>query len=217
MRNRRDREARHAASGDAQAKRRLMLRAIGAGLLEPEVVAMAATLIGDRAGTTTDEAAIIAASQSLPDGTLRWTGADDLESMQRGYVLEFFEMIPREPGQGTSFSRIQVELAEDPATEYWTAEAQRLATTFADRTRTNVDAADAAAWWAIRMGAFAGDPHSLKALARLREESPPEYEAVLQGWNRQVADHRTGATWPAVEKRLLASLVDRILRAAKKS
>lgn len=214
MKDRR-RTARRARSGDPLADARAILDAVKSGGLAPEVVAFAALLAGEQ--PSDDERAVVRAAGALPK-VLKWTAADDEECLYRGYVLEFYEMIPREPGQSTTFTRIQVEHAQD-ADEGLTPAADRLRIEF-ERESGSDATFDTPGWWAIRTGAMTGDPHSLRALARIREEAPPEYEAVLQGWSRQIDREprdpaRLTAKWRDVEADLSRRLMSTIRRASR--
>lgn len=207
----RDRSARRAAAGDPLAKAKVILRAVESGSLAPEVVAFAALLAGEH--PSADERAVVRAAAALPKA-LEWTGRDEDECGWRGYVLAFYGMVPREPGPHTTFARIQVEDAQD-ADEGLTPAANRLTREF-EREFGRDTLVDTPGWWAIRTGALSGDPHSLKALARLREESPPEYEAVLQGWSRQIdPDPAIPARWRKIEDDLRRNLMSAIRRASQ--
>lgn len=208
------RTARRAQSGDPLVGARSILRAVGSGVLAPEIVAFAALLLADKP-TSADERAIASAAEALPNA-LKWTAADDEECLYRGYVLEFYKMIPKEPGQSTTFTRIQVEHAQD-ADEGLTPAADRLRIEFERESRGGATF-DTPGWWAIRTGALAEDPHSLKALARIREEAPPEYEAVLQGWSRQIdREPRDPARLPARWRDVEADLHRRLMRAIQRA
>lgn len=225
--DRRDRVDRRARRGDATVIARLIVEAVQAGSLAPEVVAFAALLDHELVTFTTRgerpvakpslQKAIQSAAASLGP-VLTWTPADDKETQKRGYVLELYEQIPRDPVRSSSsFSRVQVEF--DMFEDEHTPAALALGRAYAAATGGRQEDDALAGWWSIRTGAFAGDPLSIKALAFLRAESPPEYQAVLQGWNHLI--ERAGGrnpvpTWPTEEDKLLEALLAMVERAVRR-